>query len=336
MSNPVLVNVTRGERVEAQHRGSIAVCDPSGRLIKQWGDVERLVYPRSAIKVLQALPLVESGAADEFSLTTKELSLACASHNGEYEHTEAVSHWLQRLQLDESDLECGAHKPYHEATAEKLLISGTAINRTHNNCSGKHSGMLTICKHLGDDTRGYIQREHPAQQRWFDSVGEMCGVDIRRLPWNYDGCGIPVVAIPLIATATAFARFAQPDDLPEQRANAAARLADAVAAQPFMVAGTDRLCTELMQLTGKRVFIKTGACGVYTAAVPEHGIGIALKIDDGTKEAAEIAILATLANLGVLQAADLEALAHRMRVPIHNTRDVVTGFWQPAEALQQA
>ncbi len=334
MGNPVLVNATRGDQVEAQHRGSIAVCDPNGRVIRQWGDIKRLVYPRSAIKVLQALPLIETGAADAFQLSQAELALACASHNGETIHTETVRHWLDKLQLTESDLECGAHSPLLDSSSEELIKSGQPADRTHNNCSGKHSGMLTICQHLHEDTRGYIERDHPAQQRWFDSVGEMCGVDVRVLPWNYDGCGIPVAAIPLQAIATAFARFSTPDDLPQARAEAASRLAEAVAEQPYMVAGEGRLCSELMQITGRRLFIKTGACGVYTASIPDAGLGIALKIDDGTREAAEVAILGALTALGQLHSDDAEALSERLRVPIHNTRDVITGYWEVAEALR--
>ena len=334
MGNPVLVNVTRGDRVEAQHRGSVAVCDPAGRVVRQWGDIERLVYPRSAIKVLQALPLIETGAADAYQLSNRELALACASHNGEVIHTETVRHWLQKLQLSESDLECGPHSPLLESAAEDLIKTGSLSNRTHNNCSGKHSGMLTVCRHLDEDTHGYIEREHPAQQRWFDSVGEMCELDIRALPWNYDGCGIPVVAIPLQAIATAFARFARPDDLPQKRAEAVSRLAEAIADQPYMVAGAGRLCSELMAITGRRIFIKTGACGVYTASLPEAGLGIALKIDDGTREAAEVAILGVLQALGQLHADDARELESRLRVPIHNTRDVLTGYWEAAEALE--
>lgn len=334
MSNPVLVNVIRGDQIEAKHRGSIAVCDPAGRVIHQWGDIERLVYPRSAIKVLQALPLIETGAADAFGLSNTELALACASHNGEAIHTETVQRWLKKLQLAESDLECGAHAPLLESSAQEMIRGGLQANRTHNNCSGKHSGMLTICRHLHEETHGYIERDHPAQQRWFDSVGEMCNLDIRSLPWNYDGCGIPVVAIPLRAIATAFARFSTPDDLPQYRAEAAERLATAVAEQPYMVAGAGRLCSELMQITGRRIFIKTGACGVYTASIPDAGLGIALKIDDGTREAAEVAILGSLQAIGQLHDDDAEALGQRLRVPIRNTRDVITGYWEIAEALQ--
>jgi L-asparaginase II len=332
MTNPVLVNTLRGEIVENRHRGAIAVCDPRGKLLHSWGNVEALVYPRSAIKTLQALPLVETGAADHFELGTAELALACSSHNAEPAHTETVHNWLRRLELDEDALECGAHPPLHAKTAESLIANHQSPGKIHNNCSGKHTGMLTTARFLGEETRGYIQREHPAQQRWFDALGDMAGVDMRCLPWSYDGCGIPVIAMPLRSIATAFARVALPDDLPAERGLAIDRITTAIAENPFMVAGTGRLCTEVMALTGRRVMVKTGADGVYTAILREQGLGIALKIDDGTREAAEVALLGLLKHLGALHADELEALVARGRMPITNTRGVVTGYREPAEA----
>ncbi|TNF90709.1 MAG: asparaginase [Gammaproteobacteria bacterium] len=330
MSNPILVDTLRGDVVENRHRGAIAVCDPAGNQVHCWGDTDTLVYPRSAIKPLQALPLVESGAADHFELSQAELALACSSHSAEPKHTETVHEWLKRIGLDDDALECGAHAPQHDKTAAALIEKHQQPGRIHNNCSGKHTGMLTTARFLGEPTRGYIEREHPAQQRWFDALGDMAGVDMRRLPWSYDGCGIPVIAMPLRSMASAFARVAVPDDLPAERASAVDRITTAIAQNPFMVAGSGRLCTEIMQLTGRRVIVKTGAGGVYTAALREKGLGIALKIDDGTREAAEVALLAVLNHLGALNDDELEALAARRRMPIRNTRDLVTGHRQPA------
>ncbi len=330
MSNPVLVNALRGEIIENRHRGAIAVCDPKGRLVHAWGNVEALVYPRSAIKPLQALPLVESGAADHFQLGEDEIALACSSHNAEPEHTDTVQSWLARLKLDAEALECGAHPPLHVKTAESLLINGIEPGKIHNNCSGKHTGMLTTSRFLEEETRGYIEREHPAQQRWFDALGEMADVDMRALPWSRDGCGIPVIAVPLKAIATAFARVAVPDDLPATRGEALDRITGAIASNPFMVAGTGRLCTEIMALTGRRVLVKTGADGVYTAMLREQGLGVALKIDDGTGTAAEVAILALLQHLQALHPDEREQLEQRCRVPIRNTRGVLTGYRESA------
>ena len=226
---------------------------------------------------------------------------------------------------------CGAHAPLHDKTAAAMIENHQKPGRIHNNCSGKHTGMLTTACHLGEETRGYIERDHPVQQRWFDALGDMAEVDMRRLPWSYDGCGIPVIAMPLQSMATAFARVAVPDGLPAGRGSAIDRIATAIGENPFMVAGSGRLCTEIMQLTGRRVLVKTGADGVYTAALREQALGIALKIDDGTKEAAEVTLLAVLNRLGALRDDELDALAERRRVPLCNTRGVVTGYRRPSD-----
>lgn len=328
MTNPVLVETWRGDVVENRHRGAIAVCDPHGRLVHGWGDVDALVYPRSAIKLMQALPLVESGAADHFELDAGELALACSSHGAEPRHTATVERWLKRIGLDIDALECGPHAPNHQASAEALLMLHLDYGRQHNNCSGKHTGMLTTCRYLGEETHGYIEREHPAQQRWFDALGEMADIDMRRLPWSYDGCGIPVIAMPLSRIATAFARIAAPDELAATRCSAIERLGNAIAAEPFMVAGSGRLCSKVIEHSGRRTLIKTGADGVYTAALQEQGLGVALKMDDGNGEAAQVAILAILRHLGGLHSDELELLADRCRPAIVNTRGVVTGYRQ--------
>ena len=330
MSNPVLVNTLRGEVIENRHRGAIAVCDPHGRLVHSWGDVDALVYPRSSIKALQALPLVESGAADHFQLSAAELALACSSHGGEAEHTTAVHSWLTRLDLDDDALECGPHAPSNDKAAAALILNHVEPGRIHNNCSGKHTGMLTTARFLEEETHGYIERGHPSQQRWMDAVGEMADQDMHRLPWSRDGCGIPVIALPLKSIATAFARLAVPDDLPATRGSAIDRVTTAIAGNPFMVAGSGRLCTEVMELTGRRVIVKTGADGVYTAALMDKNLGVALKIDDGKSEAAQVAILAVLTKLDSMHAAELETLAQRCRMPITNTRGVLTGYRESA------
>jgi len=333
MPNPILVDTLRGEVIENRHRGAIAVCDPRGQLIHAWGDTDALVYPRSAIKLLQALPLLESGAADHFALTPGEIALACSSHNAEAVHVDAVDAWLGRLDLTPDALECGAHPPLDEASAQALLRQGRQPAPIHNNCSGKHTGMLTTACFLGEPTRGYIEPDHPAQQRWFDSLGDMAGVDMRALPQSRDGCGIPVIAMPLGAIATAFARVAAPDDLPASRGDAVARISTAIAANPFMLAGSGRLDTEVLQRLAPGVLIKGGADGVYTAALAKPGLGVAIKIDDGNGDAAGVALLALLRRLGALSADDLDALNERCRIPVYNTRGVLTGHREAAESL---
>jgi len=330
MSNPILVNTWRGDVVENRHRGAVVVCDPRARIVFSQGDVEALVYPRSAIKALQAIPLLASGAAEHFGLSDAHIALACSSHNAEPEHINAVKVWLAQIGLDESNLECGAHAPLHTASAQRMIEQAIAPTRAHNNCSGKHVGMLTCARFHGQPTRGYIEREHPSQQAWLDVLDAMGDVQSRNLPWSHDGCGIPVVAMPLRAVATAFARFAAPDNLTPARADASQRIADAIAAQPLMVAGSGRLCSELMAITGRRVAVKTGAQGVFTASIPDMSLGLALKIDDGSKTASEVALIAALRHLNALNADEVEALRDFAFPAIRNTRHVLTGHSTPS------
>ena len=328
MTNPVLVNRLRGELVENRYRGAIAVSDARGKLIHRWGDTDALVYPRSAIKLLQAIPLVESGAADHYALDRARLALACSSHSAEPMHTDRVQEWLAQIGLDGDALECGADAPLDEATANHLLRQNQAFTRMHNNCSGKHTGMLTVSRFLDEPTRGYIDREHPAQQRWIDSLSAMTELDVRRLPWSYDGCGIPVIAMPLQSIAAAFARAAAPEALPAPRGQAIEALSEAIAENPLMVAGSGRLGSEIISLCGERILVKSGADGVYTATIRGQGIGIALKIDDGNGSAAEVALLAVLQHLGLLRDDESRHLEARIRVPIRNTRDILVGHLQ--------
>ncbi len=207
-TDPVLVEVTRGPVVESRHRGAIAVCRPSGQLVAAWGEVGRPVFPRSAVKPLQALPLVESGAADRFGLSDRELALACASHSGEARHVGLVAAWLAGLDLSEADLECGAHPPGNEAAARDLVLQGCQASPLHNNCSGKHAGMLTTARHLGEPTRGYIAADHPVQRRIAQVLAELADSPAALTPVGTDGCGIPTLALPLAGIATAMARMA--------------------------------------------------------------------------------------------------------------------------------
>lgn len=294
MSNPVLVEVVRGDAVESRHRGAAVVVDAAGDVEMAWGDSGCPVFPRSAVKPLQALPLIESGAADHFGLGDGEIALACASHAGESEHVRRVEAWLTRIGLTMDDLECGAHPPSNPDAAHALVRAGLAPCPLHNNCSGKHAGFLTTAVHIGAPTKGYIGRDHPVQQAVAEALGRMCGLDMRDMVWAVDGCGIPTFAIPLWATAAGMARLAADEG------GAARRIRAAMAANPYLVAGSGRLCTEIMRAQ-PGLLLKGGAEGVYTAMVPDRGLGVALKIDDGAGRAAEVAVLAVLDRLGLLQ-----------------------------------
>jgi L-asparaginase II len=310
-ANPVLVEATRGAMVESRHRGAFAVVDAEGRVIAQGGDIERPVYARSAIKPLQAIPLVESGAAEAFGLGDGEIALACASHKGEPRHVETVTAWLARIGCGIADLECGTHLPGDEEAMVEFLGAGGTANASHNNCSGKHSGFLTLARHLGLPTKGYIRYEHGVQQRVLGTLESMTGLDLGDAPRGIDGCGIPVIATPLGNLALAMARFADPADQPESRQAACARIRAAMTAEPFMISGTDRFCTRVISETGGRALVKTGAEGVFCGALPEQGLGIALKIDDGEARGAEVAMAGLLVRFGLLDAGH-ELLAPRL------------------------
>jgi L-asparaginase II len=327
--DPVLVEVVRGPLVESCHRGAVAVCDAKGGVVAAWGDIGRPVYPRSAVKPLQALPLVESGAADRFSLSDQELALACASHAGDAVHVALVGAWLSRLGLSAEDLECGAHPPADAAAARALIAEGGTPSALHNNCSGKHTGMLTTARHLGEPTRGYIAAEHPVQRRIARVLGEMADSPPERTPWAVDGCGIPTYGLPLSGIATAMARLARPDGLGPVRQQAATRLTAAMAAHPHLVAGSSRLCTEVMQ-AAPSVLIKGGAEGAYAAILPQQGLGVALKIADGAGRAAEVAVLAVLRRLGCFTPAEEEALRSRIEPPVNNVVGKAVGVIRPA------
>jgi L-asparaginase II len=246
MSNPILVELTRGRWLESRHRGAVAIADASGRLVWSAGDVDRPVFGRSALKMLQALPLIESGAAETFNLSPEELALACASHGGEPFHVEAVAAWLQRIGCDETFLACGAHAPANEAAARALLLEGRAPSRLHNNCSGKHTGFLSLARRLGVDPSGYERPDHPVQRLVLAAVAEMAGLDLASMPVGIDGCTAPAAATPLRALAAAMARIADPSGLSPTRAEAARRLYAAARAHPLYVAGTGRACTAII------------------------------------------------------------------------------------------
>jgi L-asparaginase II len=297
MTNPVVVEVTRGAVVESAHRGAVAVYDADGGSVLEIGDTDRPVFPRSAVKAIQALPFVESGAADAYGFGEKELALACASHSGQPEHVELARAMLAKAGLDETALECGTHWPSsHDATVA-LARSGGSPNALHNNCSGKHSGFLCTCRHLGIDHRGYVKAGHQEQEMVREAMEAVTGQKHDADHRGTDGCSIPTYAVPLKSFAQGFARMATGQGLGPKRAAAAKRLLNACMAEPFLVSGTGRADVTLMQAAPGRIFVKTGAEGVYCAAVPELGLGVAIKCDDGAGRGAEVMVAAVLAKL---------------------------------------
>ena len=329
MANPVLVEITRGTLIESVHRGSLAIVDAAGTVRLALGDVETPVYSRSSLKPMQALPLVESGAAEAFGLGDEEVALACASHSGEPMHVTRVAAWLERLGLSERDLACGAHPSRYEPVAEAMIRRGEKPTRLFNNCSGKHAGFLTVARHWDIATSGYEQVGHPVQQAVAATLRELS--DAKELPCGIDGCAAPNFATSLTEFARAAARMAAPDGLTKERAAASRRIVAAMIAHPELISGTGRTCAILMRACHGRAAVKAGAEGFYAGWVPGSGLGIAVKIDDGAGRAAETAIAAILDRLKLLD--ESQPARAILLAPILHTRGAVVGERRPSAEL---
>jgi L-asparaginase II len=333
LANPVLVEIIRGDLAESVHRGSIAIAHADGAVAFALGDIETPVYPRSSLKPIQALPLLESGAADAFGLSDEDVALACASHSGEPMHTTRVAAWLERIGCTANDLACGAHPVRYEPVWEAMVKRGEAPTRIHNNCSGKHTGFLTVARHWDIATAGYEKHDHPVQRAVAKALGELSGIS-GELPWGVDGCAAPNFALSLAGFARALAKLATPDALEAPRAKAAKRIVRAMIAHPELVSGTGRACAILMRAGKGRVAVKTGAEGFFAAMIPELGFGIALKIDDGAGRASETTMAAILEKFGLL--GDDKPAHDMIRAPITNTRNAIVGERRPAATLRDA
>ncbi|SCA56773.1 L-asparaginase II [Candidatus Terasakiella magnetica] len=303
--NPVLVEVTRGDTLESQHRGAFCVCDNAGNVILSQGDIDLPIFPRSSIKAIQALAMMECGAADAFDFSDEEIALSCASHGGEVQHTGVAQSMLNKMGLTKELLQCGSHWPMNEEAGRSLAMEGETPSPLHNNCSGKHSGFLAYLKHMKVTPKGYTEIDHPLQQAIKAALEEVCEVNLDDAPVGIDGCDIPTWALPLKNLAWGFAKYATPEQsFSNERASAVKRLTHAIFAHPYMVAGKERYDTTLMTAFKGKVFVKIGAEGVFTAFVPERGLGIAVKCDDGAFRGAEHILTAVLEDLGVLSKDD--------------------------------
>nr|WP_261404097.1 asparaginase [Chenggangzhangella methanolivorans] len=307
--------------------------DADGATVLALGDVERPVFARSSVKALQALPLVESGAADRFGFAEPELALACASHAGEPEHVATAAGALARLGLDDAALECGAHWPLSDTAARALAASGVGPSPLHNNCSGKHAGFLCLACAMDVAPAGYVEAAHPVQREVTAAIEATTGASLASAPVGTDGCGVPTYAMPLVAIARGFARFGSGQGLTPARAAAARRLMAAVWSAPNQVSGTGRFDTQAIQALGDAVFVKVGAEGVHAAALPALGLGIAIKIDDGAARASETAMAAVLARLLAPTGDAGDWLADRVRRPLRNVAGKEVGEVRAADAL---
>jgi L-asparaginase II len=327
-TNPVLIEVRRGEEIESFHRGAIAIVDAEGHTLAAWGDVERPIFPRSAVKMIQALPLVESGAADRFRLTDAHIALACASHSGEPGHVGAVKSWLAQIGVSCDALACGVHAPLNDKAARDLAARGEEPTALHNNCSGKHAGFLTTARHVGGSVEGYTTRAHPVQNMVTQALSDMTESDFAAAPCGIDGCGIPAYALALRAVALGVAKLAAAKRLTGARRAAANRVLAAVSAHPWHVAGSGRFDTRAMSAQDTRCVVKTGAEGVHVAGIRGMGMGVAVKIDDGARRGAELALAAVLRLLGVLGSQHLDDWE---RAAVLNRRGELAGRAAPAQ-----
>ncbi len=318
MPNPIIAEVTRGGIVESRHTGAFAVVDGAGKLLRSAGDIAAPIFPRSAIKAFQCVPLIESGAADRFGLSDEEIALCCSSHNGEPEHVRVARSILHKAQTPEDSYECGAHWPYEIVAQHNVVKSGGSPLQVHNNCSGKHAGMLALSRHLGADSKDYVKIGHPVQQAVAAAIARYCDVDMKTLAWGIDGCSVPTWAFPLRNMALGFARLTADSSVAGQR------IMSAVRQHPFMVAGTGRFDTKLMQAV-PRAFVKVGAEGVFCGCIPHANIGIALKCDDGAGRAAETAMASLLSSLDVWTAEEKQILAGFAHEDLSNWRHIHVG-----------
>ena len=344
-AHPDLVHALRGSTLESLHRGSLAIVDADGGLRCALGSVDSPIFPRSACKLLQALPLVASGAADAFGLDDAELALACASHGGEARHTSAAAAMLAKAGLDASALECGSHWPSFDGALKALARAGGEPTALHNNCSGKHAGFVCVgClmaraagREPAEFVRGYLQASHPVMREVTAALAAVTGADLDHAPVGTDGCSIPTYAIPLRQLAHGFARVATGVGLSAEHARAALRLRQAVALAPFFVAGSGRFDTQVMQGLGQRVCCKVGAEGVFCAALPEQGLGVAIKMDDGNNSRAAEVVMATVIEALVRLDDDERAFMRGFSdLPLINWNRIEVGRLQASAGLRAA
>lgn len=319
-ANPVLAQVVRGNWVENVHRGAYCISDDQGQVIESAGDIDRAIFPRSAIKVMQALPIFETGAEKRFDFQDDALALACASHFGEEQHVSVAAKMLAAAGLSVADLECGAHPPTNAEARKALADKGESPSALHNNCSGKHAGMLSVAQALGIDHKGYVEREHEVQRRVRASVEAVLGQGLSEDKCGRDGCSIPTWAVPIRALARGFARMSTGRDLPPETAAAAQRLFDAATRYPFLIAGTNGFDTGAMEAFGGRLMLKIGAEGVFCGAVRDKGWGFALKCDDGNMAAATAMIAHVLMRFIALSEGEKRYLNAFDRTVIKNWR----------------
>ena len=324
--NQVLVEVSRGDLVESGHRGAFVVVREDGSVIRSSGDIDRPFFPRSSLKFIHALPLIETGAADRFGLDAVEIALAAASHSGDAMHIERIASWLFRLGIGEQALLCGPHAPFSERAAAQLARQGRAPGSLHNNNSGKHAAFLTTARHLGESLDGYLEPMHPVQLRLKSAVERVTGAKLNPTPQGLERCGMPMYAISLRELAVGMARFGFGTDLEPDLAVAAQRITSAVSAHPDYVTGARRLPSLVCTATQGRVVVKGGSEGSYAGFLRHERIALSLKIDDGASRAADVLLLDLLGSLGVEEVRSDPGLQARARQAVNTAAGQLAGY----------
>jgi L-asparaginase II len=320
------VYVTRGAYTESVHHVAACIADERGHVVHALGDIDEPVFLRSAAKPLIAADVVASGAAARFGFDARELAVMAASHNGEAFHVATVASILAKIGLDPSALQCGAHAPSYQPAAVALAASGALPTALHNNCSGKHAGILAACVHLGLDPSTYLALEHPVQQRILAFCARVLGEPVARMPVAVDGCGIPAFATPLRRAARGFARMATLASLDDADAAALETVRDAMVAEPAYVGGSERFDSALLAATGGRIVAKSGAEGVHADALRREGLGLVLKVVDGARRAAAPAAMALLAGAGAMEPPEAVVLERFAHAEVRNVAGRIVGF----------
>jgi L-asparaginase II len=323
--NPILVEVYRGNVLESFHRGVICVVDRDNNILYSQGDVQQVCYPRSALKFFQQLPLLESGAFEHFHFTPEELAVMCGSHNGEAAHVATVDAILNKIQLQRSDLKCGPQYPSDRSTTNGLIRKNEKPQAIHNNCSGKHAGFLAMSVFLQADPASYLDPAHPVQQKVREVTADFHEYPASKMVTALDGCSAPIFSIPVLHQAIAYKNLVDHSRWHAARADACKKVVEAVSSHPFMVAGTGRYCTDMMQICGKKIIGKTGAEGVFSLALTAEKIGCSIKIDDGKMLPQYHVAQAFIKKSGLFQQQETDSLEHYRQENIVNFNKFITG-----------
>lgn len=326
------IEVTRGNLVECNHNVHIAVVNSEGELIYSYGDPKKVIYARSSVKPIQAIQVLETKADEAYDITDREISFMCSSHSGETYHVECTRKILKKADISLDKLNCGTHVPGNSQIYKELIESKEPLTQEHNNCSGKHSGMLISAKNLNEDLDTYLDINHPVQQRILTNISYVCDYEKEKILIGIDGCGAPVHAMPLEKFAYGFARLADPIKL-EEKGVYAQKVTSSMMKYPEMVAGRDRFCTALMRVCGDRIFGKAGAQGVYLVGDKSNNLGIAVKVEDGSGQATACATMEVLNQLNLITKEELEKLENFANPKLLNARKDLIGQMRPSFIL---